>query len=74
MGKIPGGLVRKPWIVSGYTGVDKLHEKAAHEEMVQYSSQELGSMVEKIADDDAMMAWIDFMLYVWLPVCAFLRL
>jgi hypothetical protein len=36
-----------------------MSREAANEEIVNYSPQQLGTMVEKIAGDDAMMAWID---------------
>jgi len=57
--KVPEELVRKAWVVSGYTSMKDLQEKATSRELVQYSSEQLGSMVENIAGADAMMAWID---------------
>ena len=33
--------------------------EATKEEIVNYSPQQLGTIVEEIAGDDAMMAWID---------------
>ena len=36
-----------------------MSREAANEEIVNYSPQQLGTMVENIAEDYAMMAWID---------------
>lgn len=56
--KIPESLVRKAWEVSGYTDMNVLQDQASGE-IVEYSPEELGSMVERYAGDAAMMAWID---------------
>ena len=57
--KIPEELVKKAWVVSGYTDMVDLEDQAASREIVEYSTEDLGSMVEKYVGDDAMMAWID---------------
>ena len=57
--RIPESLVRKAWTVCGYKEMKDLEEEAASKELVQYTSQELGSLVENLAGADAMMAWID---------------
>ena len=36
-----------------------LENEAASTELVQWTSQDKGSLIEKLAGDDAMMAWID---------------
>ena len=55
--QVPKELVRKAWVVSGYKEIKKLQEDATSNKMIQYLAQELGSIVESIAGDDAMMAW-----------------
>lgn len=57
--KIPEELVKKAWVVSGYTDMVDLEDQAASREIVEYSTEDLGSMIEKYVGDDAMMAWID---------------
>jgi hypothetical protein len=39
--------------------MDDLQDQASTREIVEYSSQDLGSMVENIAGENGMMAWID---------------
>lgn len=56
---IPEELVRKAWVVAGYTDMADLEDQASSREIVEYSAEDLGSMVEKYAGDKAMMAWID---------------
>ena len=57
--KVPEDLVKKAWLVCGYTEIKDPEKKATSEAFVQYSSHDLGSHVESIAGSDAMMAWID---------------
>ena len=47
--KIPKELVQKAWVVSGYSMIQNLEDESASKELVQYSDQELGSIVENIA-------------------------
>ena len=54
---VPEALVRRAWEVSGYTPYDQLCKEGQSTEIVQYSDKELGTEVETIAGDDAMMAW-----------------
>ena len=39
--------------------IHNLEDESASKELVQYSDQELGSIVENIAGADGIMAWID---------------
>ena len=57
--KVPEELIRKAWVVSGYKDVEKLQDAATSQELVEYSNEELGTIVENIAGDDAMDAWQD---------------
>ena len=51
--------MQKVWVVSGYSMIQKLEDESDSKELVQYSDQDLGSIVENIAGADGMMAWID---------------
>ena len=44
------------WEVSGYRLVQNLEEETAINAMVNYSKEDLGSMVEDLGGDDVMMA------------------
>ena len=57
--KVPEDLVKKAWLVCGYTEIKDPEKKATSEAFVQYSSHDLGSLVESIEGSDAVMAWID---------------
>ena len=57
--KVPEDLVRKAWVVSGYPSGSDIEEGVRSDAIVEYTRRELGTMVENIAGDDAMMAWID---------------
>ena len=56
--RIPEELVKKSWVVSGYLPSDDLGREDDVRELVSRSEQEMGSVVEKLAGEDAMMAWI----------------
>ena len=47
--KIPKELVQKAWVVSGDIMIQNLEDESASKELVQYSDQELGSIVENIS-------------------------
>ena len=51
--------MQKAWFVYDYSMIQNLEDESASKELVQYSDQELGSIVENIAGADGMMAWID---------------
>ena len=57
--QVPDDLVRKAWVVSGYPSSSDIEEGVRSDAIVEYTRRELGTMVENIAGDDAMMAWID---------------
>ena len=57
--KIPKELVQNAWVVSGYIMIQNLEDESASKELVQYSDQELGSIVENIAGADGMVEFID---------------
>ena len=57
--RVPESLIARAWEVSGYRSVQKLEEEAVSDAMVNYSKEDLGSMVEELGGDDAMMAWIE---------------
>ena len=57
--RISEDLVRKAWAVCGYRPVEDLEGEATSDAVVEYSQQELGTIVERIMGDDARMAWID---------------
>ena len=42
-----------------HSGIDNFEKEAKSHSIVSYEDKELGSIVEKLARDDAMMAWID---------------
>ena len=51
--------MQKAWVVSGYIMIQNLEDESASKELVQYSDQELGSIVENISGADGMMELID---------------
>ena len=57
--KTPKELVQKAWVVYRYSNIHNLEDESASKELVQYSDQELGSIVENISGAYGMMAWID---------------
>ena len=57
--KVPEDLVKKACLVCAYTDIKDIDKKATSKALVQYSSHDLGSLVESIAGSGAMMAWID---------------
>ena len=59
--KVPKELVRKLWEVCGYKSTENLskEEEMASVAVINYSQEQLGTMIENIAGDDAIMAWID---------------
>ena len=59
--KFPKELVRKSWEVCGYKSTEDLNneEETVSAVIANYSQEQLGTMIENIAGDDARMAWID---------------
>ena len=59
--KVPKELVRKSWEVSGYKSTEDLinEEEMAGVTVINYSHEQLGTMIENISGDYAIMAWID---------------
>ena len=59
--KVPKELVRKSWEVCGYNSTEDLsnEEETASVAVINYSQEQLGTMIENIAGYDARMAWID---------------
>ena len=59
--KVPKELVRKLWEVWGYKSTEDLinEEETASVAVTNYSQEQLGTMIEKTAVDDARMAWVD---------------
>ena len=57
--KVPEELVKKAWDVSHYRRYADLCGESNTGSMVEYSDEQLGTIVEKIAGDAARMAWID---------------
>ena len=59
--KVPKEPVRKSWEVCGYKSTEDLSKEAetASVAVINYSQEQLGTMIENIAGDDARMAWID---------------
>ena len=59
--KVPKELLWKSWDVYGYTSTEDLsnEEETASVAIINYSQEQLGTMIENIAGDDAIMAWID---------------
>ena len=59
--KVPKELVRKSWEVCGYKSTDNLsnEEETLSVAVINYSQEQLGTMIENISRDDSRMAWID---------------
>jgi hypothetical protein len=58
--KIPTDLIKKAWTVSGYKKFSDL-EASNTGDIVQYSPQELGTIIENLTDDNFVMAFQDEM-------------
>ena len=56
---MPESLIKKAWDVAGYRSIENLEKEAVSDAIVDYSKQDLGSIVEELGGEDAMMAWID---------------
>ena len=55
----PHALVKKAWVVCGYQSQEELtKETGGNTSIVSYSSQELGSIIEKVAGEDAAMHFL----------------
>ena len=59
--KVPKELVRRLWEVCGYKSTEDLsnEEETASVAVINYSQEQLGTMIENIAGDKSRMAWID---------------
>ena len=59
--KVPKELVWKSWEVYGYKSTEDLsnEEETTSVAVINYSQEQLGTMIENIAGDDARMVWID---------------
>ena len=59
--KVPKEPVRKSWEVCGYKSTEDLsnEEETASVSVINYSQEQLGTMIENISGDDARMAWIE---------------
>ena len=59
--KVPKEHVRKSWEVYGYKSTEDLinEEETASVTVINYSQEQLGTMIENISVDDARMEWID---------------
>ena len=59
--KVPKELVQKSWEVCGYKSTEDLsnEEETSSVAVINYSQEQLGTMIENIAGYDARMAWID---------------
>ena len=59
--KVPKELVRKSWEVCGYKSTEDLsnEEETASVTVINYSQEQLGTMIENISGYDSIMAWID---------------
>ena len=59
--KVPKELVRKLWEVCGYKSTEDLinEEETASVAVINYSQEQLGTMIENIARDDARILQID---------------
>ena len=59
--KVPKELVRKQQEVCGYKSTEDTsnEEETASVAVINYSQEQLGTMIENIAGDDAIMAWMD---------------
>ena len=59
--KVPKELVQKSWEVCGYKSTVDMsnEEETASVAVINYSQEQLGTMIENISGDDAIMEWID---------------
>ena len=59
--KVPKELVWKSWEFCGYKPTEDLsnEEETTSVAVINYSQEQLGTMIENISGDDARMAWID---------------
>ena len=59
--KVPNELVQKLWELCGYKSTEDLsnEEETANAAVINYSQEQLGTMIENLAGDYARMAWID---------------
>ena len=59
--KVPKEPVRKSWEVCGYKSTEDLinEEETASIAVINYTQEQLGTMIENISGYDARMAWID---------------
>ena len=59
--KVPKALVRKSWELCGYKSTEDLsnEEETATVAVINYSQEQLVTMIENIAGYDAIMEWID---------------
>ena len=59
--KVPKELVWKSWEVYGYKSTEDLSNEEETESVtvINYSQEQLGTMIENLAGDYARMAWID---------------
>ena len=59
--KVPKELDRKLWEVCGYKSAEDLskEEETASIAVINYSQEQLGTMIENISGDDGRIAWID---------------
>ena len=59
--KVPKEPVRKSWEFCGYKSTEDLSNEEEIESVaiIKYSQEQLGTMIENISGDDAIMAWID---------------
>ena len=59
--KVPKELVWKSWEVCGYKSTEDIsnEEETTSVAVINYSQEQLVTMIENIAGDDGRMAWID---------------
>ena len=59
--KVPKEPVRKSWEVYGYKSTEDMsnEEETASVAVIDYSQEQLGTMIDNISGYDARMAWID---------------
>ena len=59
--KVPKEPVRKSWEFYGYKSIEDLknEEETASAVVIDYSQEQLGTMIENISGYDARIAWID---------------
>ena len=59
--KVPKEPVQKSWEVCGYKSTEDLskEEETASVAVINYSQEQLGTILDNITGDDARIAWID---------------